>query len=115
MKFTELGALRFDRDLRNITQHLSNQTQYGVAALRDSFSRLQQIAMLLSVESVSSTFQKDAPPPVQYVEIRRPDAYYGTCSPCTQVSDADDLANGVGWKLSQQDVNNFLALRVSAA
>lgn len=53
MKFTELGALRFDRDLRSITSFLSNQTAFGVSVLRESFSRLQQIGMLLSVESVS--------------------------------------------------------------
>jgi len=51
MKFTELGALRFDRDLRSINSFLSNQTAFGVSVLRESFSRLQQIGMLLSVES----------------------------------------------------------------
>lgn len=53
MKFTELGALRFERDLRNITAFLSNQTAFGVSVLRDSFSRLQQMAKLLSIESPS--------------------------------------------------------------
>lgn len=47
------GALRFDKDLRGINSFLSNQTPYGVSVLRDSFARLQQISMLLSVETVS--------------------------------------------------------------
>lgn len=55
-KLTELGALKFDRDLRSIVNYLSNQTSYGVAVLRDNFSRLQQIATLLSVESVSQMY-----------------------------------------------------------
>lgn len=47
------GALRFDKDLRGVNSFLSNQTPYGVSVLRDSFARLQQISMLLSVETVS--------------------------------------------------------------
>ena len=54
MRFTELGALRLERDLRSVTSFLSNQTPFGVSVTRESFSRLQQIAVLLSVESVSS-------------------------------------------------------------
>lgn len=49
------GALRFDKDLRGVNSFLSNQTPYGVSVLRDSFARLQQISMLLSVETVSLT------------------------------------------------------------
>lgn len=48
------GALRFDKDLRGVNSFLSNQTPYGVSVLRDSFARVQQISMLLSVETVSS-------------------------------------------------------------
>jgi hypothetical protein len=73
------GALRFDRDLRNINSFLSNQTPYGVSVLRDSFARLHQISMLLSVETAS---------------------------------DAEDLASGSGWKLSQQETKTFLALKI---
>lgn len=47
------GALRFDKDLRGVNSFLSNQTPYGVSVLRDSFARLHQISMLLSVETVS--------------------------------------------------------------
>jgi hypothetical protein len=44
----QLGALRFDRDLRNVIAFLSNQTPLGTAALKDAFARLQQIATLLN-------------------------------------------------------------------
>lgn len=50
MRFTELGALRFDRDLRNVVTYLSSQTSFGAGMLRDSFARLQQIATLLQLE-----------------------------------------------------------------
>lgn len=45
---TQLGALRYDRDLRTIVSYLSAQTPLGVGQLRDSFARLQQIASLLT-------------------------------------------------------------------
>ncbi|KAI5479668.1 hypothetical protein MNV49_003178 [Pseudohyphozyma bogoriensis] len=51
MKFTELGALRFDRDIRSILSYLSSQSSYASGSLRESFSRLQQIATLLTLDS----------------------------------------------------------------
>jgi len=48
-KFTELGAIRFDRDLRSITTYLSSQTAFGDA--REKFVRLQQISTLLNLDS----------------------------------------------------------------
>lgn len=50
-KFTELGAIRFDRDLRSITTYLSSQTTFGDA--REKFTRLQQMSTLLNLDSVS--------------------------------------------------------------
>ncbi|KAJ7580996.1 COG4 transport protein-domain-containing protein [Mycena floridula] len=47
-KFTELGAVRFDRDLRSITTYLSSQTAFGDA--RDKFVRLQQMSTLLNLD-----------------------------------------------------------------
>lgn len=47
----KLGAIRFDRDLRAITTYLSSQTAFG--DVRDKFLRLQQIATLLNLDSVS--------------------------------------------------------------
>jgi len=48
-KFTELGAIRFDRDLRSITTYLGSQTAFGDA--RERFVRLQQISTLLNLDS----------------------------------------------------------------
>ncbi|CEL51504.1 Conserved oligomeric Golgi complex subunit 4 OS=Bos taurus GN=COG4 PE=2 SV=1 [Rhizoctonia solani AG-1 IB] len=45
MKFTELGAIRFDRDLRAIIGHLS------VGDARDKFIRLQQVSTLLNLDA----------------------------------------------------------------
>ncbi|GAA5821216.1 hypothetical protein JCM11251_004517 [Rhodosporidiobolus azoricus] len=51
MKFTELGALRLDRDIRSILSFLSAQASFASGSLRESFSRLQQIATLLTLDS----------------------------------------------------------------
>jgi len=48
-KFTELGAIRFDRDLRAITAYLSSQTAFGDA--REKFLRLQQLSTILNLDS----------------------------------------------------------------
>jgi len=47
-KYNELGAVRFDRDLRAITTYLSSQTAFG--DVRVKFVRLQQIATLLNLD-----------------------------------------------------------------
>ncbi|KDE05958.1 hypothetical protein MVLG_03644 [Microbotryum lychnidis-dioicae p1A1 Lamole] len=51
LNFTELGALKFDKDLRSIQSYLSNQAPFSSAMMRESFSRLNQIAMVLTMES----------------------------------------------------------------
>ncbi|KAG8949049.1 hypothetical protein FRC00_008335 [Tulasnella sp. 408] len=48
MKFTELGAIRFDKDLRSITAYLSTQTAFGDT--REKFLRLQQISTILNLD-----------------------------------------------------------------
>ncbi|KAE8210161.1 hypothetical protein CF327_g5934 [Tilletia walkeri] len=47
MRFTELGALRFDKDIRGLSTYLASQTAVGV---RDKFARLQQISYVLSLD-----------------------------------------------------------------
>ncbi|PSR75118.1 hypothetical protein PHLCEN_2v9303 [Hermanssonia centrifuga] len=49
LKYSELGAIRFDRDLRAITTYLSSQTAFG--DVREKFLRLQQISTLLNLDS----------------------------------------------------------------
>lgn len=48
----QLGALRLDRDIRSILSHLISQAPYASGSLRESFSRLQQIATLLTLDSI---------------------------------------------------------------
>ncbi|KAI0060834.1 COG4-domain-containing protein [Artomyces pyxidatus] len=48
MKYSELGAIRFDRDLRAVTTYLFSQTVFG--DVRDKFVRLQQISTLLNLD-----------------------------------------------------------------
>ncbi|KIM48961.1 hypothetical protein M413DRAFT_59758 [Hebeloma cylindrosporum] len=49
VKYTELGAVRFDRDLRAIITYLASQTTSGV--IREKFLRMQQISTLLNLDS----------------------------------------------------------------
>ena len=49
-KFNQLGGLQLDRDVRVLTNTLSDITQQAV---RDYFARLSQMATILSLESVS--------------------------------------------------------------
>ncbi|SPO28923.1 related to conserved oligomeric Golgi complex component 4 [Ustilago trichophora] len=47
MRFTELGALKFDKDLRAVIGFLTSQTNLPV---RDKFTRLQQISYVLNLD-----------------------------------------------------------------
>lgn len=49
---SQLGALRLDRDIRSILSHLISQAPYASGSLRESFSRLQQIATLLTLDDI---------------------------------------------------------------
>ena len=51
LKYSELGAIRFDHDLRAVMAYLSSQTVLG--DIRETFVRLQQIATVLNLDSVS--------------------------------------------------------------
>jgi len=52
MRFTELGALRLDRDLRGILSWLSERGGVSSGAVRESFGRLTCIAECLTVETL---------------------------------------------------------------
>ncbi|WFD19440.1 Golgi transport complex subunit 4 [Malassezia caprae] len=47
LTFTELGALRFDKDLRSILGFMADHTPWGI---RDKFLRLQQISYVLNMD-----------------------------------------------------------------
>ena len=49
MRFTELGAIRYERDIRAVANYLSAQTSFGGS--REKFTRLQQIATVLNLDS----------------------------------------------------------------
>ncbi|KAL2917072.1 Golgi transport complex subunit 4 [Polyrhizophydium stewartii] len=53
-KFNQLGAIRFDKDLRGFMALLSSNTQWGA---RDRMARLNQIATLLNVENVAEVYE----------------------------------------------------------
>ncbi|KAH8117158.1 COG4-domain-containing protein [Phellopilus nigrolimitatus] len=48
LKYSELGAIRFDRDIRAISTYLSSQVTFG--DIREKFQRLQQISTLLNID-----------------------------------------------------------------
>ncbi|ETW85599.1 hypothetical protein HETIRDRAFT_470679 [Heterobasidion irregulare TC 32-1] len=48
LRYSELGAIRFDHDLRSITTHLSSQTAFG--DVREKFVRLQHISTLINLD-----------------------------------------------------------------
>jgi hypothetical protein len=48
MRFTELGALKFDKDLRALIGFLTTQSSLPI---RDRFTRLQQISYVLNLDA----------------------------------------------------------------
>ena len=47
----QLGAIRYERDVRGVANYLSAQTSFGGA--REKFTRLQQISTVLNLDEVS--------------------------------------------------------------
>ncbi|EGO21633.1 hypothetical protein SERLADRAFT_451655 [Serpula lacrymans var. lacrymans S7.9] len=52
LRYSELGAICFDRDLRSVVAYLSSQSIFG--DVREKFTRLQQISILLNLDSDES-------------------------------------------------------------
>lgn len=57
MRFTELGALRFDKDVRAMLNFFAAQVPWGV---RDKFARLQQIAFVLNKDDDDDVYEAGA-------------------------------------------------------
>ncbi|CEH14887.1 Golgi transport complex COD1 protein [Ceraceosorus bombacis] len=95
MRYTELGALRFDKDVRTITTYLSTQTR--TSSVREKFTRLQQISYVLNLDE-SEVFA-DAKDP--NADAQGKDLY------------EDAAAAGMAWRLSAEEVRNVRALRVA--
>lgn len=79
-RFNPLGGLQFDKDVRNLIGRLSSLTQ---STVRDKFSRLQQIAIVLNLESVQEILDS-----------------WG------------DNAGSLSWRLSPAEVKKVMSLRV---
>lgn len=52
LKYTELGAIRFDHDIRSIISYLTANANFG--DVREKFQRLQQISTLLNIDKDES-------------------------------------------------------------
>ena len=77
--FPQMGGLVLDKEIRTLVTYLSNATSWSI---RDKFSRLTQIAVVLNLEKV--------------IEIQE---YWGTenCS--------------FTWRLTPKEIKQFLLLR----
>ncbi|ORX99118.1 COG4-domain-containing protein [Basidiobolus meristosporus CBS 931.73] len=78
-KFTQLGALRLDKDIRTLTTYFSTISGLTV---RDKFTRINQIAVLLNLDQVYDIYD-----------------YWG------------DRACPATWRLTQSEVRKILGLR----
>ena len=85
LAFTELGALRFDKDLRGVFTALSDLASWGI---RDKFLRLQQISYVLNMDE-DETDSND-------------------------VFEAG-IASGISWQLTPAEVQSVRSLRVNTA
>lgn len=79
MSYTDFGAVRFERDIKNIVNFLNNQTSFGLNVVREKMVRLNQIALVLN-------FDED------------------------ELADIDNV--GVPWRLSKNEIQQVLELRV---
>lgn len=99
--FTELGALRFDKDWRTLSSFLSGFTTSG--EVRDKFARLQQIAYVLSLDDEEEATDGLNAGETSIVSDSKPDrAIYD------QASQA-----GFSWRLSAIEVTAVRKLRIS--
>ncbi|TPX44877.1 hypothetical protein SeMB42_g03361 [Synchytrium endobioticum] len=78
-RFNQFGAVRLDKDIRAITAYISSKT---IWTSREKFSRLNQMCMLLNLESVSEV-----------------------------VSMWGNKAGPIAWRLTANEVKKCLALR----
>lgn len=79
LQYTDFGAVRFERDIKNIVNFLNNQTSFGLNVVREKMVRLNQIALVLN-------FDED------------------------ELADIDNV--GVPWRLSSNEIQQVLELRV---
>jgi len=66
--FSRLGGLQFDREVRSLSSFLTSITTWTI---RDKFSRLQQMAALLNMESLSEMEEYSGTNKLTPVEVRQ--------------------------------------------
>ncbi|KAJ3129812.1 hypothetical protein HK098_008046 [Nowakowskiella sp. JEL0407] len=84
LKFTPLGALRLEKDIRTITSYITTKTAYLLT--REKFIKLNQICGLLNLDCVEDVFE--------FVGV------------------ASGLSAGGGWRLTGNEVKKVLRLRI---
>ncbi|KAI7935395.1 hypothetical protein MJO28_016266 [Puccinia striiformis f. sp. tritici] len=94
-RFNELGSIKFDKDIRNVSSFLSNQTSFGIALINESFIRLKQISSLLLIKSLDDHNDGN-----------------------NQSEDNDQIlknflvAEDVNWRLNMSEIKNVLAQKI---
>ncbi|PKI84926.1 Golgi transport complex subunit 4 [Malassezia vespertilionis] len=92
MRVTELGALRFDKDVRAMLAFLGAQTPWGV---RDKFARLQQIAYVLTRDEEEEVRAPKTNPKDEHVDVYEAGTNIG-----------------ISWQLTPAEVQAVQALRI---
>ncbi|GES75395.1 conserved oligomeric Golgi complex subunit 4-like [Rhizophagus clarus] len=82
-KFNQYGALRFDKDLRSVSNYFSAKMQWP---FRDKFTRLNQISTLLNLESLSEIHD-----------------YWGSTTKAT---------SSITWRLTVTEIKKIVGLRI---
>lgn len=98
--FNALGAIRFDKDLRGVTNYLNQLLRVG--SVRDQFIRLSQMSMLLNMDNAhevlefwtSSEMDESSPPVLN-----------------TSASLDSSPTQAIQWKLTRAEVMRILVLR----
>lgn len=95
----QLGALRFDKDVRTISSWLGTHTESaaggrGGGVVRDKFARLQQMSYVLNLDDDEAETPAD--------EGAARDLY------------EEAAAAGMAWRLSAEEVSSVRELRVRA-
>ena len=65
--FSRLGGLQFDREVRSLSSFLTSVTTWTI---RDKFSRLQQMAALLNMETISEMEEYSGTNKLTPVEVK---------------------------------------------
>ena len=64
--FNRLGGLQFDKEVRGLSSFLTSVTSWSI---RDKFSRLQQMAAILNIETVSEVEELSSSGKLTPVEV----------------------------------------------